>query len=236
MAFLLLAVAVNFRVVNLKDNMIIKRYGANSICVFIDDPPFNLFAATLYFPVGAMFCMFALTKYWRTHVSFTEERIGACTKNFLLACCVFEVITAIVFIQSFATSPMENELVHALPYTAFQLGIISHGISSFVFFLANQHPKTPRWLFGFGIFSIVTLCIETFLFILIVINAFLQDNAKMWDVSSKFGAIFAGFVLKTYLIFAMVLPMIFHYCAAEYLEDLRIELSADLTDTVDREV
>ena len=47
LAFMLTAVATNYHVVDKENNMIMRRYGANSICVFMDDPPFNLFAATL---------------------------------------------------------------------------------------------------------------------------------------------------------------------------------------------
>jgi len=234
-AFIILAMIVNSHVVDLEDNLVLNRYGVNSLCVYVDDPPFAYFAATLYFPIGCLFIMFAFTKYWRVYVSFTENRISLCTKNFLLGCCAFEVISAIGFVQSFATTPYENEFLHAMPYVVFSFGLISHGISSLVFFLTNRHPKSPRWLFRYGVFSIVVLSLIVFAFLSGVINAYLEDDSKMWDMHGTFGYWYANSVMRFYGIAAFVLPMIFHYSVAKYVEDIKLDVSADLTDTIDHE-
>ena len=90
----------------------------------------------------------------------------------------------------------------------------------------------------FGIFSIVILAIDTALFMLVVINAFSTntpqlDDAKLWHVSSAFGFWFATIVAKVYPIVALILPVIFNYYVADYIEDIKMDISPDVTDILE---
>ena len=65
--FFVVAIIVTrlFAGTDMNDNPVINRFGWNSICVMMDDPPFSLFGSTLWFPAVILLLTFEVTDYIR---------------------------------------------------------------------------------------------------------------------------------------------------------------------------
>jgi len=230
--FLILAVVTNYRNVNPADNPIIHRYGANSVCIFIDEPPFMYTAAALYVPVALLFGMFALLKFARLYLEYHVGQVRLRTLRLFGATAVVECICPCIFTQSFGTQPRQSEIGHALPYVIFMVGLLVQGVSTVAYYFRDAHPKTPRWLFVYMVAYLVLFGINAACFFLVVVNAFGRVGGLAWDVKSSFGDYFASFVFKFLFATSVALPMGLFFVVEPYVADVRITLTRDLTDMV----
>merc|ERR1711933_470037 len=118
------------------DNMIVHRYGGNSICVFIDDPPYSYIAGALWVPCAVLFCCYALLKHLRVHLFHmhnSKPRLYYASRWL----CAIECFGYCMFAQSFATQPTQNEFIHGAAYVCFVLGALASGISIGWFYIIN---------------------------------------------------------------------------------------------------
>jgi len=103
-----------------EDNPVLNRFGTNSPCVYFDDPPFALFASTLWYPAQILLTSFELFDYIRVrdHYLDGDDRYPV-SKGFFVyytISTVFESISVICFGQIFATSPTEHIYMHTWPF------------------------------------------------------------------------------------------------------------------------
>merc|ERR1719300_1407346 len=76
-----------------EDNPVLNRFGTNNICVYFDDPPFNLIASTLWFPSQIMLLSFDLFDFIRVRDHYLETNDQyPITKGFY----VYYTITTII--------------------------------------------------------------------------------------------------------------------------------------------
>ena len=114
------AVTLQWGNLDLDDNLISHRFGVNTLCVMFDDPPFSIFASTLWFPGEIMMLSFEVFDYIRVHDHYRDgdERYPV-SKCFLVYYTISTVIESLIIIavpQIFATSPAENIYMHTWPY------------------------------------------------------------------------------------------------------------------------
>jgi len=228
--FLLLAVAINYKVVDPADNMILARYGANSICIFIDDPPFSYFAAALYVPVAFLFSAFSILKFVRVYLGYHVGAVSRRTLRMFGASAVVECIGPIVFTQSLGTQPTQSELGHVVPYVIFVVGLLIQGVSTVSYYLKDAHPQTPCWLFRYMVAYLVLFGTNAACFFFIVVNAFGRDGGLMYNVQGDFAATYGAIVMKFFFFTLVTLPLGLFFMVEPYVSDIRITLSQDLTD------
>jgi len=104
---------------DLEDNPILNRFGANNLCIYLDDPPFSVFGATLWFPAEVMVLSYELLDWVRLYDHYIDAGCDEIHRGFFIyytCSTVFESMCCIVFPQVFATSPTENIYMHSWPY------------------------------------------------------------------------------------------------------------------------
>lgn len=230
-SFLLLAVVVNRSVVNLEDNLIISRYGVNSICVYIDAPPFSYVAALLYVPVSSMLNLFAMAKFARAYMNYKDKghRMTKCDLIFFAIACKLECAGNIVFTQSLATQPEQSEVGHILPYLLWVVGRLISVLSTGIYYHKGAHPDTPEWVMRFTKFVNVFFCVSFVMFAMLVFNAFGRLGGAIWDIEGPFAMIY-GKMVSNVMFMTMGLTMVLFFAAAPYVEDIRLTFTRDLSD------
>ena len=118
-------ITTKFAATDFEDNPILNRFGTNSICVMLDDPPFSLFGWTLWFPATMLALAFEFFDYIRVHDHYHDEDAQyPITKGFFTYYSIstaVESLSTVVFAQVFATSPTEYMYMHTWPYFAWSL-------------------------------------------------------------------------------------------------------------------
>ena len=128
-------VTINYSDLDFNDNPVINRFGANSICVMFDLPPFSLFGSTLWFPAVVLLLSFEVFDFIRfqdhylcddRHADDHDDKdhyfITNCFYVYYTASTLVESSAVILFAQIFATAPTEHLYMHTWPYLMFTFG------------------------------------------------------------------------------------------------------------------
>ena len=159
------------------DNPIIHRFGTNNICVMFDDPPFNLFGSTLWFPATVLFFVYEIFDYIRVHDHYHDgDDRYPITKGFLVYYTVstgFECFSFIAFPQVFATAPTEYFYLHTWPYLMLIFGLFSMMLKRFLYL--RRVSLVPRY----GVVWVILSSISAFISVCIV--AANLHHAQLWE-------------------------------------------------------
>ena len=171
-------VTVQFAATDFDDNPIIDRFGTNSVCVVLDDPPFSLFGSTLWFPATMLLLAFELFHFIQVYDHYHDEDAQyPITKGFFKyyrISTALECLSTIFFAQIFATSPTEYIYMHAWPYFGFTF--FGVGLIILKRFLYNWKLHVLPW---YVFVWIVILGINNIIFLIICIANL--HGAKLWE-------------------------------------------------------
>ena len=109
--------------IDLNDNPVVNRFGYLSISVLFSEPPFSVFASTLWTPAVLLHLSFEVFDYIRVrdHYLGGDSRYPI-TKGFIVyytISTVIESVGVVIFAQVFATSPTEHLHIHSWPFFIF---------------------------------------------------------------------------------------------------------------------
>merc|ERR1719229_1763072 len=90
---------------NLKDNVFIRKYGGNNICIFYDFPPFSYFGAILWFPQLFNILSYEVLDQFRVYEDYLEGKLSNMFIILYSMATMFEMISFVGFLQVTATSP-----------------------------------------------------------------------------------------------------------------------------------
>lgn len=163
--------------VDLEDNPILHRFGTNNVCIYFDDPPFNLFASTLWFPAQILLLSFVFFDYLRLrdHYQDGDDRypVTKCFFVYYTASTLFESVAVICFGQIFATSPREHMEMHALPFFVLLCALWLLVLKRFLYL---RKRRVVPW---YGVLYVIVLCLSSAIqFGLGIPNLF---KAKLWE-------------------------------------------------------
>ena len=171
-------VTVEFAETDFNDNPVINRFGNNSICVMLDDPPFALFGSTLWFPATMLWLSFEIFHFIQVYDHYHDENAQyPITRGFFIyykISTVLESLSTIVFAQIFATSPTEYIYMHTWPYFAWIVfGLWAIILKRFLYYWKLH--ELPWYVFVW-----VGMCgISAIIFLMLFIPNL--HGAKLWE-------------------------------------------------------
>jgi len=160
-----------------EDNPILNRFGINNVCVLFDDPPFSLFASTLWFPAQILLLSFELFDYIRVrdHYLDGDDRYPV-SKGFFVYYTIstaIESLSVVCFGQVFATSPTEHIYMHTWPFTMLLITLWLMVLKRFLYLMKI------RVLPWYGFLYVFLLAISTAIMLSLQIpNLY---GAKLWE-------------------------------------------------------
>ena len=205
-------VTVQFAATDFNDNPILNRFGGNSICVMLDDPPFSLFGSTLWFPSTMLLLAFEVLHFIQVYDHYHDEDAQCpITKGFFTyyrISTVVECLSVIVFAQVFATSPTEYIYMHTWPYFAFTLPcLLLVALKRFLYF--RKVTAVPLYVFVW----IVICVIDEIIFLLIFIpNLY---GAKLWETYPWTGPLGEIIARLKFVLLWIVPPIIYVFFDVE---------------------
>lgn len=218
-----------------EDTELVRAFGYNNVCVYLDYPPASHVAPTLWIFFLMPWMTYSLL--WITRCSSRVKPHGPVSMlvyRLLQACTAFEIFGAAHFVQCFANKP------HDLPYPQglkmhtypFTLLVVALWIMSCkcAWWFTNHEWDRPRrfkvvvWLFEVFYF-VVSLCK-----VLIHINFFLDDALWVGNQASTFGKLVdAGFML------AAVVVVPFATWLVQYRDGDRIHMKLHVEHVIEGE-
>ena len=124
------------------DNVFVQYFNGLSICIFFDYAPFGYFGALLWMPQILNLCIYEILDLLRVYDAYLDGMVNPHEDNFkitkkffhfYLVSTIFEIIGFIGFIQTLATSPVENWRVHAVPYLIMTYGLWTMAFKRFLY-------------------------------------------------------------------------------------------------------
>ena len=130
------------------DNVFIEYFNGLSICIFFDYPPFGYFGALMWMPQIINLLIYEVLDILRVYDCYLDgqvnkgntKNIKTITKKFFhwyLVSTIFEMLAFIGFIQTMATSPLENWRVHSVPYLIMTYGLWTMAFKRFLYLRAT---------------------------------------------------------------------------------------------------
>merc|ERR1712154_19217 len=101
---------------DINDNVLKDRYGAVSICIFYDFPPFSHFGSTLWLPNVFLIVIYFVFDMFRIHDAFHDGQVGICYYRSYCAVTMFEIFAFSFFLQITATDPLDSVYWHTIPF------------------------------------------------------------------------------------------------------------------------
>ena len=212
---------------DINDNVLKDRYGAVSICIFYDFPPFSHFGATLWLPNVFLIDIYLIFDLFRVHDAFHEGQLGNCFYRCYCVVTMFELFAFSFFLQITATDPMESMYWHSIPYVLFMFAQWTLAFKHVVwFFKTGVIRKHSRCTFYIGCIYMILMFIAVFGQIsYIVPNLF---EAELWKINGlEWTPTYMGYSLRVYTFLTMIAPLFIYSFLAEEIETVVM--------TIDRE-
>jgi len=219
-------VTVTWSDLDLEDNPILNRFGSNNACIYFDDPPFNLFGSTLWFPAQILFIFFETFDYVRVYGHYAkedEDEEHPITKGFLVyytISTVIETISAVCFAQVFATSPREHIYMHTYPFIMLEYTFFFLVLKRFLY-LRQVELVGWYWVLYVVVFAISTL-------IMMVLGISNLHGARLFETHPWTGPL-ASYNPWTWL--AVFAPLISHVFLVDKLDTVVFTVNRKFMET-----
>lgn len=198
--------------IDLNNNPVLNRFGANNICIWYDDPPFNYFAASLWLPLVIVALLYLLFDYYRLYDSYIDH--NKLSKLFftlysIITC--YEVFAVIFFLQITATTPKENIYLHTIPFLFLIIALWTMSFKRFMFYwnigTFKKYPKSYKYLGAFYIFLLLITCI-----IKLITTTSNLFGAYLWKKKGlEWTANFSGINDKIFTFMVIIAPIIIYF-------------------------
>eukprot|EP01084_Bolivina_argentea_P164335 285703_1 len=204
------------------DNPIYNLYGVNNLCNYLDYAPFTYFAATLWSIDVLFILLYHFCDFFRVYDHYIDHKL--ISKQFFViyaSLTIFESFAAIWSIQTMATQPEENILVHSIPY--------------FVIMLAWWTMATKKWFYmrKIGIFDNYSKCYSILgwiyvisLFVSVIINQTIGTwvnafGARLWTKPGwEWTQSLMAINRPIFVFFVLVAPIISYFIFTKDLEPI----------------
>lgn len=166
--------------IDLIDNEMVDRFGYSTFSVIFSDPPFSLFASTLWFPATILLLSFELFDYIRVYHHYHDDDVpyslSRCFFVYYSISTLIECVGVVCFSQIFATSPTEHIYMHSWPYIIFMVSLWLMVNKRFLYlYKVNVVSK-------YGVIHVISCSVIT----VIGISLYLPNlfGAKLWESHS----------------------------------------------------
>ena len=164
-----------------QNNPILTRFGANNLCVFLDEPPFIYISASLWVLCLLSFLFFQICDFFRTKDRYNDGYLNYKYYVYYKISTIIEIIIFIFFTQSLAVRPKDSMIIHTMPYVlityAFFLLCLKKYIYYYITGLTHGYGLVSRIIaYIYIILLFVSLIGKSFI---IVPNLF---GARMWEI------------------------------------------------------
>ena len=206
--------------IDLNDNLMVDRFGYNTFSVLFNDPPFSLFASTLWFPAALLLLSFELFDWVAVYDHCLEDDsqcpVGKRFFVYYSLSTLIECLGIICFGQIFATSPLEHIYVHSWTYIFFVVSFWLMVLKQFLYFRRIQ--VVPRY----GVIYIILCSVS----ISITISLYLPNlyGAKLWE-SSPWTTTLQQINDVLYCVLMVVAPMAIHGLIGKDINFVNMALS-----------
>ena len=164
-----------------EDNPIIRRFGANNICIYFDDPPFTYFSAAIWVVLLVNIFLYQVTDFFRTHDVYCDGQIGTKFYLYYKTTTIIETLIFIYFTQSLAVKPDESMIIHTMPYVFLIYAFFLIAIKRFIYFKITgitDHYSFPMRVLG-GVYIALLLLSAIGKSFIILPNLY---GAHMWEI------------------------------------------------------
>ena len=164
-----------------EDNPILRRFGANNICIYFDEPPFTYFSAAIWVVLLINVLFYQISDMFRTHDAYCDGHISKKFYRYYKITSGIETIIFIYFTQSLAVKPDESMIMHTMPYVLLIYAFFLISMKRFLYFkvtgITDHYPILIRIL---GIIYIILLLSSAIGKSFIILpNLF---GAHMWEI------------------------------------------------------
>ena len=212
---------------DINDNVLKDRYGAVSICIFYDFPPFSHFGATLWLPNVFLIDIYLIFDLFRVHDAFHEGQLGNCFYRCYCVVTMFELFAFSFFLQITATDPIESMYWHSIPYVLFMFAQWTLAFKHVVWFLkTGVILKYSRCTFYTGCIYMILMFITIFGQILYIVpNLF---EAETWKINGLgWTPTYMGYSLRVYTFLTMIAPLFIYYFLAKEIETAVVSIARE---------
>lgn len=205
-------VSMLFSELDVNDNPILDRFGANNICIFYDYPPFTYFSSSLWVFNVIMLLLYEYFDLYRVYDAMQDgQGISKTFYNIYRMSTIFECASIIFFIQITATSPFENMYFHAGPFVILLYGLWAMAFKKHIYFnkigLFEDYPGYVHVL-GYVYVFLYLACIIT-KSCTTVPNLF---HAELWKQPGlEWTSPVSAFNDRLYLVMVIICPMIIYF-------------------------
>ena len=130
-----------------EDNPVLRRFGANNICIYFDKPPFTYFSAATWIVLLINVSFYQIRDMFRTHDAYCDGHIS---KKF------YTITTAIETTKLKYCTPDESMIMHTMPYVFLIDAFFFIAIKIFLYFkvtdITDHYPIRMLGIMYFVLF------------------------------------------------------------------------------------